>query len=405
MKRAVITGIGIYSCIGVGKEAVTKSLRNGKSGIGIDPKRTEYGYMTPLSGILTRPNMKEWLDRKQRIYLSEEAEYAYMSTREALDDAQITDEIRGKESVGILFGNDSSTLAVVEAHEAAVQSKSTLHMGQSAVFKTMNSNISMNLATLFGLRGINLSVSAACASSSHAIGLGLTLIRQGLQDVLICGGAQEVNHICMASFDAIGAFSKRIDSPAEASRPFDRDRDGLVPSGGSASIVLEEYEHAKRRGAKIYGEVVGYGFSSNGGSIAVPDTDGYELAIRNALKDAQIGKSEIDYVNAHATSTPLGDAAEAEAIYRTLGGDIPVSSTKSMTGHECWMAGASEIVYSVLMMEEGFIASNKNFENPDEITKKINIISQMAEREIRCFLSNSFGFGGTNSCLIVRKID
>ena len=216
-------------------------------------------------------------------------------------------------------------------------------------------------------------------------------------------GAQEVNTFSMASFDAIGAFSKRVDDPTKACRPFDKNRDGLVPSGGAATVILEEYEHAMRRKAPIYGEIIGYGFSSSGGSLATPSYDGYKKAIQNALHNAGIAASDIDYVNAHATSTILGDEAEAKVIHDLLG-DVPVSSTKSMTGHECWMAGASEIIYSLLMMNNQFIAPNINFEEGDEETASINLITQPTEKKIDTFLSNSFGFGGTNSCLIVRKI-
>ncbi len=394
--------MGIYSCIGVGVENVLQSLKEGKSGIGIDHSRTEYGYTSPLTGILSKPSLKGVLDRKQRIYLSEEAEYAFVATKEALNSAGITEEYANNNSIGILYGNDSSTEAVVKAHEAACEAKETMMMGQSAVFKTMNSNVSMNLSSIFNLRGISLSISAACASSSHAIGLGTALIRQGWQDIIVCGGAQEVNTVSMASFDAIDAFSKRIGNPTEASRPFDKERDGLVPSGGAACVILEEYEHAVKRGAKIIGEVIGYGFSSSGGSLAVPSAAGYEEAMRNALNDANIKSDAIDYINAHATSTPLGDVAEAKAIANIFG-NVPVSSTKSMTGHECWMAGASEMVYSLLMMNNGFIAPNINYNQCEEGAPSINIVTKRKETNINCFLSNSFGFGGTNSCLIVKK--
>lgn len=402
-RRVVITGFGIYSSIGQNEKEVLDSLRTGRSGIGIDPTRTEYGYSSILTGIVQHPDLKPYLNRKQRIYLSEEAEYAYISTLEALNKANISPENTQDNTIGILFGNDSSTKAIIEAHEDACKSKDTMMMGQSAVFKTMNSNITMNLSSIFNLQGISLSVSAACASSSHTIGLSMALIKQGWQDIIVCGGAQEVNTFSMASFDAIGAFSKRVSDPTKASRPFDKNRDGLVPSGGAATVILEEYEHAKRRNAPIYGEIIGYGFSSSGGSLATPSYDGYKKAIQNSLHNAGISAADIDYVNAHATSTILGDAAEAKVIHDLMG-DVPVSSTKSMTGHECWMAGASEIIYSLLMMNNQFIAPNINFEEGDEETSVLNLITKTTEKKINTFLSNSFGFGGTNSCLIVRKI-
>jgi 3-oxoacyl-[acyl-carrier-protein] synthase I len=268
----------------------------------------------------------------------------------------------------------------------------------------MNSTVTMNLATLFKLKGINMTISAACASGSHAIGLGAMFIRMGTQERIICGGAQEVNDIVYGSFDGIGAFSTRENDPAKASRPFDKNRDGLVPSGGAATLILESYESAIKRGAPILAEVIGYGFSSNGDHIIVPTQEGPTRSLGLALKDANIEAKDVDYINAHATSTPVGDAAEAQAIFNVFGAcNTPVSSTKAMTGHECWMAGASEVVYSLLMMQNDFIAPNINFENPDEESAKLNIVSKPTEKKIDIFASNSFGFGGTNSTLVVKK--
>jgi 3-oxoacyl-[acyl-carrier-protein] synthase-1 len=309
-----------------------------------------------------------------------------------------------KTEVGILFGNDSSAKAVIEAHNIAVEKKDTTLMGSGAIFQSMNSTVTMNLSTIFKIKGINMTISAACASGSHSIGLGLMFIRNGLQDIIICGGAQETNFYSMGSFDALGVFSARINEPTKASRPFDRDRDGLVPSGGAATVILEEYEHAVKRGAPIIAELLGYGFSSSSGNISQPSDVGSYIAMERALRDANVPPADIDYVNAHATSTPQGDTYEAIAIERMFAPyKTPVSSTKSMTGHECWMAGASEIVYSNLMMQNQFIAPNINFENPDEYSQKINIIPETIERKINIYLSNSFGFGGTNSALVVKK--
>jgi 3-oxoacyl-[acyl-carrier-protein] synthase-1 len=276
-------------------------------------------------------------------------------------------------------------------------------MGSGAIFKSMNSTVTMNLSTIFKLRGINLTISAACASGSHSLGLAYLLIKNGLQDAVVCGGAQETNKFSMASFDGLGVFSVREDAPTKASRPFDSGRDGLIPSGGAATLIVESLESAQRRGANIIAEIVGYGFSSNGGHISTPNVDGPALAMERSLTQARLTAADIDYINAHATSTPLGDANEAKAIYEIFGNGVPVSSTKSMTGHECWMAGASEIIYSVLMMQNNFIAPNINLDNPDEDAKKINLISETKNQKIDVFLSNSFGFGGTNSSLIVKK--
>lgn len=405
MRRVVITGMGIYSCIGKNKEEVCDSLRNGRSGIGIDPMRIEYGYRSPLTGIVERPKLKGVLDRKLRMYLAEQGEYAYMATLEAWKDAKIDEDYLENNEIGILYGNDSSAKAVIESHEIAVEKKDTTLIGSSAIFQSMNSTVSMNLATIFKLKGINMTISAACASGSHAIGLGAMMIRNGLQDMVLCGGAQETNYLSMGSFDGISTFSTRIDEPTKASRPFDKDRDGLVPSGGSASLVLEEYEHAVARGATIYAEIIGYGFSSNGGNISQPSDEGCYRAIMRALNEAGLEPKDIDYVNAHATSTPQGDYQEAKALAQLFAEHkTPISSTKSMTGHECWMAGASEAIYSILMMKNSFVAPNINYSEGDEYSKLLNIIPQTLDKKLNIILSNSFGFGGTNSALIIKNI-
>jgi 3-oxoacyl-[acyl-carrier-protein] synthase-1 len=405
MNRVVITGMGIYSCIGKNLEEVRDSLYKGRSGLLLDPVRKEYGYRSGLTGFVEKPDLKGKLDRRARIMLPEQGEYAYLATLEALENAGIDADFISANEIGILYGNDSSGKAVIEANDIIREKKDTTLVGSGAVFQTMNSTVTMNLATIFKLRGVNFTISAACASGSHSIGLGYHFIKSGLQDCIICGGAQEINHLSMGTFDALSAFSVRESDPARASRPFDRDRDGLIPSGGAATVILESLESAQKRGAKILGEVIGYGFSSNGGHISNPTVDGPVRSLHMAMKDAGILAADIDYINAHATSTPAGDASEAKAIDEVFGQYKPlVSSTKSMTGHECWMAGASEIVYSVLMMQHGFVAPNINFENPDEDSAKLNIAKVAVEKDIVVFLSNSFGFGGTNSSLIIRKM-
>ncbi len=404
MKRVVITGMGIYSCIGKNLEEVRQSLYEGKSGIVLDPVRKQFGYRSGLTGFVERPELKGLLDRRSRIMLPEQGEYAYIATLEALKNAGITEEYINVNEVGILYGNDSSAKAVIEATDIIREKKDTMLIGSGSVFQSMNSTVTMNLATIFKLRGINFTISAACASGSHAIGVGYHFIQTGLQDCIICGGAQEVNHYSMGNFDALSAFSIRESDPSKASRPFDRDRDGLIPSGGAATVILESLESAQRRGANILAEVIGYGFSSNGAHISNPTVDGPKRALSMALNNAGLDPKEVEYINAHATSTPAGDSSEAKAIFEIFGKADPfVSSTKSMTGHECWMAGASEIVYSMLMMQHSFIAPNINFENPDEDSAKLNIVKNTIEKNINVFLSNSFGFGGTNSSLIVRK--
>ena len=406
MRRVVITGVGIWSCLGKNVDEVRQSLYEGRSGIGTEEARKDYGYQSTLTGIVERPVLKGLLDRRLRAGMSEEAEYAFMASKEAFAMAGIDDDYLLQNEVGVLMGNDSSAKATVESHTLMLEKHDSALLGSGWIFQSMNSTVNMNMSTIFHLRGINFSVSAACASGSHSIGLGAMFIRQGLQDMVLCGGAQETNLYSMASFDALGAFSKRMDEPTKASRPFDRDRDGLIPSGGAAALVLEEYEHAVKRGAKILGEVCGYGFSSNGGGISQASDDGSALAMHRALQDAGMTVDDIDYVNAHATSTPQGDLYEAKALARLFEGHRAwISSTKSMTGHECWMAGASEAVYSLLMMHGGFVAPNINFESPDEASAHLHLATRTIETKVDTVLSNSFGFGGPNSALVLKKIE
>lgn len=405
MIRVVITGMGIWSCLGKNKEEVTQSLREGKSGIGIEEERLVYGYQSALTGLVERPVLKGLLHRRLRAGLPEEGEYAFMAAREAFEQAGIDEAFLEQHEVGVIFGNDSSARPVIEAAKIMEEKHDTQLLGSGYIFQSMNSTVNMNLSSIFQLRGVNFSVSSACASGSHSIGLGYLLIKQGLQDRILCGGAQEVNYYSMATFDALGAFSMRMDEPAKASRPFDRDRDGLVPSGGGAAVMLESYESAVKRGAPILAEVCGYGFSSNGGGISQPSDDGSVIAMERALQMAGLEAGDIDYINAHATSTRQGDMFEAMALDRMFRGrHALISSTKGMTGHECWMAGASEIVYATLMMQHGFVAPNLNFENPDEYSEHLNIATQTVEIEINAVLSNSFGFGGTNSALVIKKV-
>ena len=406
MGRVVITGMGIWSCLGQDIDQVRDSLFEGKSGIGLEPIRKEYGYRSMLTGIVPKPVLKGLLDRRTRAGMSEEAEYAYMASAQAFRGAGIDDDYLLNNEVGVIFGNDSSAEPVIETARIMSEYRDSAMCGSGLIFQSMNSTVNMNMSTIFHLRGINFTVSAACASGSHAIGLGFMMIQQGLQDMVLCGGAQETNHMSMASFDALSAFSIRHDEPQKASRPFDRDRDGLVPSGGAAAVVLEDYDHAVKRGAHILAEVLGYGFSSNGtGGISQPNSDASYLAMTRALDRAGLQPDDIDYINAHATSTPQGDMYEAVALARLFEGrKALVSSTKSMTGHECWMAGASEIVYSTIMLNNGFVAPNINFENPDEQSAKLNIAAETKQTELKTILSNSFGFGGTNSALVIRKI-
>lgn len=404
-RRVVITGIGIWSCLGKNKEEVKESLYHGKSGIGLAPERLTYGYRSGLTGIVEKPKLKGVLDRRQRVCLSEEAEYAFMASKEAFEHAGITEEYLKANEVGVIFGNDSSAKSVIEAANIMEEKHDSALIGSGYIFQSMNSTVNMNLSTIFHLKGVNFTISAACASGSHSIGIGYLLIKQGLQDMILAGGAQETNYYSMASFDALNTFSVNMDAPTKASRPFDKKRDGLIPSGGAAALVLEDYDHAVARGATILAEIVGYGFSSNGGGISQPSDDGSVKAMTRAMEDAEVTPDDIDYINAHATSTPQGDMYEAMALDRLFNGKKAlISSTKSMTGHECWMAGASEIVYSVIMMQNNFVAPNINLEEPCEAAAKLNIARETVDMPIDIILSNSFGFGGTNSAVVIKKI-
>ena len=404
MRRVVITGMGIYSSLGKNSDQVKDALYQGKSGIVFSPERKEFGYRSALTGFVEKPDLTKELSRRQRISMAEESEYAFVATQEALRNAGISADFFEKNVVGLLYGNDSVSQSVWESIGIIKEKKDTMLVGSGAIFKSMNSTVTMNLSTIYKIRGINMTISAACASGSHAIGLGFLMIKQGLQDTIICGGAQETNKYAMASFDGLGVFSDRENEPTKASRPFDKQRNGLVPGGGAGTIILEAYETALKRGAPILGEVLSYGFSSNGDHISTPNVEGPVCAMQMALKQAELKPEEIEYINAHATSTPIGDANEARAIDRIFGSGPYVSSTKSMTGHECWMAGTSEVIYSMLMAQNDFIAPNINLEEVDEAARNLNLVKNTLNQNFDVFLSNSFGFGGTNSALIVKKL-
>ena len=405
MNRVVITGMGIWSCIGTSLDEVRDALYAGKSGIILDPVRKEAGFRSGLVGNVPKADLKALLPRNTRSYMHEESQYAYLATLQALQQAGIDMDYLEQHEVGIVYGNDSAVESCSKAVDKFHQMHTSLACGSGSLFQCLNSTISMNLACIFKLKGINQTISAACASGSQSIGMAATLIANGLQDCIICGGAEEVNHLGVVSFDGLQSFSVREDAPEKASRPFDKDRDGLVPSGGGATLILESYEHAIQRGAPILAEVLGWGFSGNGDHISTPNIEGPLKSMLNALKNAGVTPQEIGYVNAHATSSLIGDQREAQVIARVFGDyKVPVSSTKSLTGHEMWMAGASEVIYSILMMKNDFMAGNLNFETPDEETAVINVLPERKEQHFDLFLSNSFGFGGTNSTLIIKNL-
>ncbi|MCL4120528.1 UNVERIFIED_CONTAM: hypothetical protein GTU68_029056 [Idotea baltica] len=404
MQRVVITGIGIYSCLGTSLDEVRDSLYNGKSGIILDTERKEFGFRSGLTGFVDRPNLKGLLARRQRIQLAEEGEYAYMATIQALEMSKMDNEFMEQNETGLIYGNDSSAKAVIESVDTIRAKKDTTLLGSGAIFQAMNSTVTMNLSTIFKVTGINFTVSAACASGSHSIGLAYVLIKNGLQERIICGGAQELNKYAMGSFDGLSAFSIQEADPSKASRPFDRDRDGLVPSGGAATVILESYESAIKRGAPILAEVVGYGFSSNGAHISKPKGNGAYLAMQLALQKSALPTSAIDYINAHGTATPINDLSEGRAI-KKLFQNIPLfSSTKPYTGHTLAAAGAIEAVVSVLNLQHQFIAPNLNFNTPISPLNISPIKSLEKTIRLKNILSNSLGFGGNCSSLVFSAV-
>ncbi len=399
--RVAITGVGIVSCLGNDLQTVGEALRAGRSGIVADPERTELGFRSPLTGRINNFDFS-LLSRKQRKSMPDFAVWSYASARDALLMAGLAAEEIQNDRTGLIYGCDSSCIAAVEQVDALREKGETKAIGSGQIFRSMTSTVTMNLNTLLQTQGACWSLSSACSSGGHAIGQAADLIRLGRQDRVICGGAQEITWQSMCSFDGLGAFSLSIDDPAAASRPFDAARDGLVPSGGAATVILERYDLALQRGATILGELLGYGFSSDGGQLSVPSRDGISRAMLMALEQSGLAAAEIDYLCAHATSTPAGDAAEAANIRRVFGIKTPLtSSLKSMTGHELWMSGASQVVYSTVMAKQKFIAANINYRTPSLDTQGLNLVRETIPQAPQKVLCNSAGFGGTNSALVL----
>jgi len=403
-QRVVITGMGAISCLGQSLDEISASLQQGRCGIVYSPERRERGFRSGLMTRLPEVDLRAELDRKARKFMPEAAVNCALATNRALASAGLTREQVARDDVGIIVGNDSSSDPLPSLMATLDQYGESHFLGSNMVIKVMNSTVSMNLGPYLGARGINLTISAACSSGAHAIGLAYQLIRSGAQRMIFAGGAQETNWLSMVSFDALNSFSVRHDDPERSSRPFDRERDGLIPGGGGAMLILESLDSAKRRDAPIFGEIIGYAFSSDGDHLTLPSGDGALRCLKSALANAELTPSDVDYINAHATSTPLGDRVEAGALNELFGEHgPPVSSTKSMTGHECWMAGASEVLYCLLMIRDGFLAPNINFTGLDDETPPINIVRETERGEPNVILSNSFGFGGTNACLVLRR--
>lgn len=368
-----------------------------------DPERAKLGFRSPLTAQVAGFDPRAHLSKKQVKTMPDFAIQAHAASVDAIAMSGLSEAEIQTPRTGLIFGCDSSCIAAIEQVDLLRERGETKLIGSGHVFRSMTSCITMNLNTLLKTEGACWTISSACSSGGHAIGQAADLIALGRQDRIICGGAQEINWESMCSFDGLGAFSTRVDDPARASRPFDAGRDGLVPSGGAAAVVLERYDLAVARGATILGEVLGYGFSSDGAHLSVPSEGGLQRAIVSAISSASLTPEDIDYVCAHATSTPAGDAAEARNISAVFGPKTPpVSSLKSMTGHELWMSGASQVVYCSLMARGGFIAANVNFSEPDEFSAKLNIVAERIDRAPEHVLCNSAGFGGTNSCLVLR---
>lgn len=402
MRRVVVTGMGIVSSLGNNKQDVLHSLREGISGIEFVQEQADLGFRSQVAGTL-KLKTEELIDRKLFRFMGEAAAYTYLAMAEAVADSGLADDQVSNIRTGLIVGSGgSSTANIVDTAEIA-KSKGIKRVGPYMVTRTMSSTTSACLATPFGIKGVNYTISSACATSAHCIGNGMELIQLGKQDVVFAGGGEELHWVQSAMFDAMGALSSKYnDTPASASRPYDEFRDGFVISGGGGVLVLEELEHAKARGAKIYGELVGYGATSDGYDMVQPSGEGAIRCMQMAMSTVD---TPIDYINAHGTSTPVGDVRELEAMKAVFGDDMPlVTSTKSLSGHALGAAGVHEAIYSLLMMEHGFISASANIETLDPAAKEVNIAQQRIDNaKLDTILSNSFGFGGTNASLVFRR--
>lgn len=401
MKRAVITGLGIVSSIGNDKQQVLESLKAGRSGIKASQEFADMGLRSQVWGQI-EIDTAALIDRKALRFMGDAAAYAYISMQQAIEDANLTPEQVSNFRTGLVVGSGgASSKTQIEAADI-LREKGVKRVGPYAVPKTMSSTCSACLATPFEIKGVNYSISSACATSAHCIGHAVELIQLGKQDIIFAGGGEEVHWTLAMEFDAMGALSTKYnDTPELASRTYDADRDGFVISGGGGILVIEELEHALARGAKIYAEIVGYGATSDGYDMVAPSGEGAVRCMEMAMKDV---KGPIDYVNTHGTSTPVGDVKELGAIQQVFGGKSPaISATKAMTGHALGAAGVHEAIYSLLMMEHNFIAPSININTLDEAAKGLNIVTETTAAKLITVMSNSFGFGGTNATLVMQK--
>ena len=404
MRRVVVTGIGIISPIGNTKEDVIRSLRESRSGISFAPEYAEHGFRSQIHG---RPDivLEDHIDKRQMRFMGPGAAYNYIAMERAIEDSGLTEAEVSNERTGLVVGSGGpSTSNFLTAHMAVLEKGSPKRMGPFMVTRCMSSTNSACLATPFKIKGVNYSITSACSTSAHCIGNGMEQIQLNKQDIVFAGGGEELDWTLSCLFDAMGAMSSKYnDTPETASRAFDATRDGFVIAGGGGVVVLEELEHAKARGAHIYGELIGYGATSDGHDMVAPSGEGGERSMRLAI--STIGDRSIDYINAHGTSTPAGDVTEVEAIRRVFGEDSvpPISSTKSLTGHSLGATGVQEAIYSLLMMQDGFIAASANVTELDPELKPEEIATETLEAELDAVLSNSFGFGGTNATLVFGK--
>jgi len=404
MKRVVVTGLGITSCLGLDAESVTESLRTGRSGIKFKQEYADMGFRSHIAGSVDI-DFKEHIDRKILRFMGDAAAYAYISMQQAITDSGLAEDQVSNPRTGLVMGSGgASSSNQVEAADI-LRKKGLRRVGPYRVTQVMGSTTSACLATPFKIKGVNYSMSSACATSAHCIGNAMEQIQLGKQDIVFAGGAEEEHWTMSSLFDAMGALSTKYnDTPDKASRAYDADRDGFVIAGGGGVLVLEEYEHAKARGAKIYAELTGYGATSDGYDMVAPSGEG---AIRCMEQATAAVDAPIDYINAHGTSTPVGDLAELGAIKKAFGDNIPVvGSTKSLSGHSLGAAGVQEAIYSLLMMENDFIAASANIDNLDAEAAGIPIIRERKDNAgLKTIMSNSFGFGGTNACLVFEKCD
>lgn len=403
MKRVVVTGMGIASCLGTDKATVVDSLRECRSGIRFKQEYADMGFRSQVAGVVDI-DLKEHIDRKTLRFMGDAAGYAYVSMAQAIADSGLSEEQVSNDRTGLIMGSGGASSAnLVESADIA-REKGIKRVGPYRVTQTMGSTVSACLATPFKIRGYNYSISSACATSAHCIGNAMELIQMGKQDVVFAGGGEEEHWTLTALFDAMGALSTKYnETPEIASRAYDANRDGFVIAGGGGCLVLEEYEHAKARGAKIYAELVGYGATSDGYDMVAPSGEGATRCMKQAMSTVN---GPIDYINSHGTSTPVGDLAELKAIRNVFGDNTPsISSTKSLTGHSLGATGVQEAIYCLLMMENNFLCASANITELDENAKGMTILTERKEVSIKRAMSNSFGFGGTNACLVFEKLD